>query len=131
MVRCWRPSRQARPWQRTPREPVAIPGTARATAAMGPRRTARTYAGRRSLAHGTPEPSPPWLPGTTPGNTVGATRGQTRGVQPARNFKDRRFTGEIRLSRAPHGRLAALSESRVIRPERPIPGARAFRDQLS
>jgi hypothetical protein len=90
-VRCRRPSRQARPWQRTPREPVATPGTARATAAMGPRRTARTYARRRSPAHGTPGPRPPWLPGTTPDNTVGATRGVNPQCPAGKQFQGTAF----------------------------------------
>ena len=90
-MRCRRPSRQARPWQRTPREPVATPGTARATAAMGPRRTARTYARRRSPAHGTPGPQPPWLPGTTPDNTVGATRGVNPQCPAGKQFQGTAF----------------------------------------
>src|ERR1019366_1974036 len=54
-------------------------------------RTARTYAGRWSLAHGTPGPPPPWLPGTTPDNSAGATRGANSQRPAGKQFQGTAF----------------------------------------
>jgi hypothetical protein len=73
-------------------------------------RTARTHAARRSLAHGTPWPPLPWLPGTTPDNTVGANSQRPAGKQ---------FQGTAFHGRNPHRWTVGLLSTGILRALRP------------